>query len=177
MVLILHVGGHSTTTDVIATGMYHLLANSGAYQELREDPSIVPSAVEEILGYDTAVTVATPRVAADGIEVGGTRESPPARKCTRFWPQRTAIRLTSQTPTSSTFVAPTCATCLSPRASTSASALISGVWRHRRRSICSQAHARPLELTVGTEGVECQDSFPRRGLVSLPVAWREGGSE
>jgi cytochrome P450 len=72
MLIILHVGGHSTTTDVITTGMYHLMTQPDIYKMLEADPERVPNAIEELIRFDPPVTVATPRAAKENMEIAGT---------------------------------------------------------------------------------------------------------
>ncbi|HEY6542268.1 MAG TPA: cytochrome P450 [Ktedonobacteraceae bacterium] len=47
--------GHETTANLIGVGMYHLLQNPDQLEQLRSDPSKVPSAVEELLRYVSPV--------------------------------------------------------------------------------------------------------------------------
>jgi cytochrome P450 len=71
MVIILVVAGHETTANTLCTGMLHLLQDEGALAALRADPTLVPSAVEELLRYDAATRNSVARYAVDDIEVGG----------------------------------------------------------------------------------------------------------
>jgi cytochrome P450 len=52
-----------------------LLSNEEQLAELRADPSLVPSAVEELLRYDSPVERAITRWAATDVELGGERIS------------------------------------------------------------------------------------------------------
>ncbi len=47
--------GHETTANLIGVGMYHLLQNPEQLEQLRNDPSKVPAAVEELLRYVSPV--------------------------------------------------------------------------------------------------------------------------
>jgi cytochrome P450 len=67
--IILHVGGHSTTTDAISTGQYTLFRHPMAQNKLRADPRLVERAVEEMLRFDPPVTVGIPRFAPCGLRV------------------------------------------------------------------------------------------------------------
>lgn len=49
MGILLMVAGNETTRNGLTGGMQLLIENPAAYQQLREDPSLVPSAVEEML--------------------------------------------------------------------------------------------------------------------------------
>ena len=71
MVLLLVVAGHETTANTLCTGLYHLLQRPAALAELRADPSIVPTAVEELLRYDPATRNTVARYAVEDIELGG----------------------------------------------------------------------------------------------------------
>ncbi len=47
--------GHETTANLIAVGLYYLLENPEQMEQLRGDPSKVPTAVEELLRYVSPV--------------------------------------------------------------------------------------------------------------------------
>jgi pimeloyl-[acyl-carrier protein] synthase len=64
------VGGLETTTNLIGNGVLSLLRNPGEMQRLKEDPSQVPSAVEEMLRYESP-SQHTGRIAPDDVELGG----------------------------------------------------------------------------------------------------------
>lgn len=68
--VLLVFAGHETTTNLLGNGLFHLLRHPEQYRRLREQPDLVPSAVEEFLRFDTPVS-GTLRVALDDGELGG----------------------------------------------------------------------------------------------------------
>jgi cytochrome P450 len=56
--------GHETTTNLIGNGMWLLLKNPGEFARLRADPSLVPSAIEEMLRYDGPIQLNNRRLTA-----------------------------------------------------------------------------------------------------------------
>jgi cytochrome P450 len=71
MVFILFIAGHVTTVNLIANGVYALLTHPEQVAMLRQDPDLVPNAVEEILRYYGPAESTTPRFVRDEIELGG----------------------------------------------------------------------------------------------------------
>jgi cytochrome P450 len=69
-VIILLSAGHETTSNLIGNGLLALLQNPDQMQKLREQPSLVASAVEEMMRYDNPVQIAY-RSAAEEVEIGG----------------------------------------------------------------------------------------------------------
>ncbi|TML19438.1 MAG: cytochrome P450 [Actinobacteria bacterium] len=70
MCILLHVAGHETTSNVVTNGMYLLSQHPEQYALLRADPSLVPSAVEEMLRYEGSGRNTMPRWALDDTRVG-----------------------------------------------------------------------------------------------------------
>ncbi len=64
------VGGQETTTNLIGNGLYTLLRQPVRLAQLRDDPSIIAPAVEELLRYESP-SQHTARVAKDDVVLGG----------------------------------------------------------------------------------------------------------
>ncbi len=67
---LLLLAGNMTTTDLIGNGVLALLRHPEQMQKLREQPELIPGAIEEILRYNSPVTIVT-RVSTDKTQVGG----------------------------------------------------------------------------------------------------------
>jgi hypothetical protein len=68
--IITMVGGQETTTNLLGNGVLALLRNPGELERLRANPALVPSAVEELLRFESP-TQYTGRIAAHDTELGG----------------------------------------------------------------------------------------------------------
>jgi pimeloyl-[acyl-carrier protein] synthase len=64
------VGGLETTTNLIGNGVLTLLRSPGELKRLREEPALIPSAVEEMLRYESP-SQHTGRLAPEDVELGG----------------------------------------------------------------------------------------------------------
>src|SRR5271168_1699080 len=64
------IGGHETTTNLIASGFLTLLRQPDSLEQLRTHPEIVASAVEELLRYESPVQH-TARIASADTELRG----------------------------------------------------------------------------------------------------------
>jgi cytochrome P450 len=64
------VGGQETTTSLIGNGLLTLLRHPAHLQALRSDPSLIPSAVEEMLRFESPIQH-TARMTVDDLELGG----------------------------------------------------------------------------------------------------------
>ncbi|HZU66108.1 MAG TPA: cytochrome P450 [Ktedonobacteraceae bacterium] len=71
MVGLLIFAGHETTSNLIGIGTLMLLDHPDQLEKLKADPSLVPSAVEELLRYNGPVAAPMPRFALEDIELGG----------------------------------------------------------------------------------------------------------
>ncbi|RSM90758.1 cytochrome P450 [Kibdelosporangium aridum] len=70
MVFLLLIAGHETTVSLITTGVYNLLSHPSELDKLRADRSLVPSAVEELLRYDSPVMVTIPAKTNAPVQIG-----------------------------------------------------------------------------------------------------------
>jgi cytochrome P450 len=71
MILLLIVVGYETSVNLVGNGTLALLQHPSAWQQLQADPSLLPSAVEEMLRYDCPVERAPMRYAAEDVELAG----------------------------------------------------------------------------------------------------------
>jgi cytochrome P450 len=70
MLRLLLIAGNETTTNLIGNGLLALLRHPAQLQALRDDPSLMPAAVEELLRYDGPVQV-DGRTAMEDVELKG----------------------------------------------------------------------------------------------------------
>jgi pimeloyl-[acyl-carrier protein] synthase len=68
--MLLFIAGHETTVNLIGNGLYALLRHPDQLRLLRDDPSLIQSAVEELLRYDGPVD-RTARITNADVELGG----------------------------------------------------------------------------------------------------------
>jgi hypothetical protein len=66
------IGGHETTTNLIASGFLTLLRDPASFQQLREHPEIIASAIEELLRFESPVQH-TARIAPADVQLSGKR--------------------------------------------------------------------------------------------------------
>ena len=71
MITLLIFAGHETTSNLIATGSLMLLDHPEQLEKLKAEPSLVPSAVEELLRFNGPATIAGPRFATEDIVLAG----------------------------------------------------------------------------------------------------------
>lgn len=69
--MLLLIAGHETTVNLLGNGLAILLEHPEQYALLRADPTLLPSAIEEILRYESPVQRGTFRFAAEPIEIRG----------------------------------------------------------------------------------------------------------
>ncbi len=67
---LLFVAGHETTSNLIGNAMLALLRHPGELKRLQDDPTLIRSAVEEFLRYDSPVQYIA-RITTEDVEVGG----------------------------------------------------------------------------------------------------------
>jgi cytochrome P450 len=71
MIMLLLVAGHETTVNLIGNGALALLENPEQMEKLRHDPTLIKSAVEELLRYAGPVEMATERYAREDVTLAG----------------------------------------------------------------------------------------------------------
>lgn len=71
MAMLLLIAGHETTVNVIANGALALLQNPEAVATVRDDRSVLPAAIEELLRYDGPTNCATFRFTTESVDLGG----------------------------------------------------------------------------------------------------------
>jgi cytochrome P450 len=67
---VLMVAGHETTTNLIGNGLLALLRHPDQLRRVREEPALIPQAIEEMLRYDSPVQLVT-RIAREDVALGG----------------------------------------------------------------------------------------------------------
>lgn len=70
-ILLLFVAGYETTTNLIGNGLRALLLHPDQFEQLRTDRSLLKSAIEEMLRYDSPVQLTVRVVLQDGVSVAG----------------------------------------------------------------------------------------------------------
>ena len=70
MIIALLVGGNNSTAHLIGNSVLTLARHPEALRELKSNPNLIATAVEEVLRFESPVQ-ATSRIARDAIEVGG----------------------------------------------------------------------------------------------------------
>jgi cytochrome P450 PksS len=73
MVFLLLIAGHETTVNLIASGTLALLQHPDQQARLRDEPTLIRSAVEELLRFTNPVETATERYVAADVTVAGVK--------------------------------------------------------------------------------------------------------
>jgi cytochrome P450 len=68
-VMLLFIAGHETTVNLIGNGLLALLRNPSSLASLRDDPSLDPNAIEELLRYDSPVQMSR-RITLQPVSIG-----------------------------------------------------------------------------------------------------------
>jgi cytochrome P450 len=68
--MLLFVSGEETTVNLIGNGMLSLLCHPDQLEKLRQNPSLIQSAVEELLRYESPLQICG-RTAIENLEIGG----------------------------------------------------------------------------------------------------------
>ncbi|MBZ0300660.1 MAG: cytochrome P450, partial [Anaerolineae bacterium] len=71
MLFLLLVAGHETTVNLIGNGTLALLQHPDQLEKLRQDPTLIRSAVEEMLRFNGPVDMTTNRWSFEDVEIGG----------------------------------------------------------------------------------------------------------
>ncbi|MFX4271486.1 cytochrome P450 [Propionibacteriaceae bacterium Y1685] len=70
-VRLLITAGHETTSNMIGLGLVTLLRHRSQWQELINDPTLIPAAVEELLRHISIFHISPTRVAKEAFALGG----------------------------------------------------------------------------------------------------------
>jgi len=71
MIVLLLIAGHETTVNLIGNGTLALLEHPEQMDQLRKNPAMIQSAVEEMLRYNGPLAMATERFASEDVSVSG----------------------------------------------------------------------------------------------------------
>lgn len=71
MLFLLLVAGHETMVNLIAGGVLALLLNPAELKRVRDDPSLLPAAIEELLRFANPLNHATERFTLEPVTIGG----------------------------------------------------------------------------------------------------------
>ena len=170
MVVLLIVAGHETTVSLIANAVHTLLTHPEQLAALRADPSLMTSAVEELVRFDSPVERTITRWVAADTELGGqTLRRGDLVIAVIGSANRDAEQFPA--PTRSTSRAATTSTSASDAARTTASAHRSRASRPRSRWRRSSAGSRTFASRSPSDDLYWRPIPIFRSLASLPVAW------
>ncbi|MCB5911568.1 cytochrome P450 [Streptomyces pinistramenti] len=68
---LLLVAGHETTANMIGLGALTLMRDGAAAERLRQDPALLPGAVEELLRFHSIIRSGPRRAVLEDVEIGG----------------------------------------------------------------------------------------------------------
>ncbi len=71
MIFLLLIAGHETTVNLIGNGILALLKHPESMAQLRDNPALIQSAVEELLRYDGPIATATERFTSEDVSIAG----------------------------------------------------------------------------------------------------------
>ncbi len=71
MIFLLLIAGHETTVNLIGNGMLALMENRDQLEKLQGDPTLIKSAVEELLRFTSPVEMADERFAREDVTIEG----------------------------------------------------------------------------------------------------------
>ncbi len=77
--ILLLVAGHETTVNLLGNGIFLLLDQPSRFCQLRDDPKLLTTAIEEMLRFESPVQLGTFRVATETLEIGGVSIEPGSR--------------------------------------------------------------------------------------------------
>ena len=72
LVHVLLLTGHETTTVLISNAVCALLLHPDQLDALRQEPSLLPNAIEELLRYESPAAIATTRFTSEPVTINGT---------------------------------------------------------------------------------------------------------
>ena len=108
--------GHETTTNLIGNGLLALHRSPEQWQRLKDDPSLIPNAIEELLRFDSLGADDRPRHQLPRSRSAASR-CRPTRAWSCCWARPTAIRRIMPIPRRSMSAARTSGRCRSAAAS------------------------------------------------------------
>jgi cytochrome P450 len=74
--MLLLIAGHETTVNLLGKGLYTLVKHPDQLARLKAQPNLLPTAIEEMLRYESPVQNSTFRVTTQPYEVGGEQIGP-----------------------------------------------------------------------------------------------------